>query len=108
MKIEPGRHCPLLDKTCIMQECVFWTQLRGTHPQTGVEMDEYDCAIKWLPILLVENAKENRQTAASVDSFRNEMVNTMPVFEVIAKALKNRDEQHVSPRDPVPIGVPTE
>ena len=74
MKIEPGTFCPLIKEDCIQFKCIFWTQLRGKHPQTGEEVDEYDCAIKWLPMLLIENAKEVRQGAAATESFRNEMV----------------------------------
>ena len=74
MKIEPGTHCPLLDKKCIQFKCVLWTQLRGTHPQTGQEVDEYSCAIAWLPMLLIENAKEVKQGAAATESFRNVML----------------------------------
>lgn len=74
MKIEPGTFCPLLKEECIQFKCVFWTQLRGTHPQTGQEIDEYNCAIAWLPMLLIENAKEVRQGAAATESFRNVML----------------------------------
>ncbi len=74
MRITPGTHCPFLDRECIQHKCMMWTQLRGSNPQTGVEVDEYDCAIKWLPILLIEGAKETRQGAAAIESFRNEMV----------------------------------
>jgi len=74
MKIEPGTHCPLLDKECIQFKCAFWTQLRGIHPQSGQEIDEWSCAIAWLPILLIENAKEIKQGAAATESFRNVML----------------------------------
>lgn len=74
MKLEPGTHCPLLNKECIQFKCALWTQLRGTHPQTGEEIDEWACAIAWLPVLLIENAKEVRQGAAATESFRNEVV----------------------------------
>ena len=74
MKIEPGKFCPLVGGDCKQFECMFWTQLRGTHPQTGDPVDEWDCAIKWLPVLLIEGAKETRETAAAIESFRNEMV----------------------------------
>jgi hypothetical protein len=73
MKLESGTHCPLLDKECIQFKCAFWTQLRGRHPQTGEEVDEWGCAIAWLPLLLIENAKETRQGAAATESFRNEL-----------------------------------
>ncbi len=71
MKIEPGTFCPLLKEDCIQFKCVFWTQLRGTHPQSGAEIDEWSCAVAWLPILLIENAKEIKQGAAATESFRN-------------------------------------
>ena len=74
MKIEPGTFCPLLKEDCIQFKCVFWTQLRGTHPQSGAEIDEWSCAIAWLPILLIENAKEIKQGAAATESFRNVML----------------------------------
>lgn len=73
MKLESGTTCPILKKNCIQFECIFWTQLRGSHPQTGKEIDEWDCAIKWLPMLLIENAKEVRQGAAATETFRNIM-----------------------------------
>ena len=63
--------CPLVQGDCKQFDCLWWIQLRGTHPQTGQELDEYDCAVRWLPILLIENAKEVRQGAAAIESFRN-------------------------------------
>lgn len=64
--------CPL-GHTCA--DCLWHTRIRGTNPNTGAEVDQEGCAIAWLPVLLVENSQQQRQTAASVDSFRNEMVN---------------------------------
>jgi hypothetical protein len=52
---------------------MFWTHVRGTSPQGG-EVDMPDCAIKWLPMLLIEGSKVGRETGAAVESFRNEMV----------------------------------
>ena len=49
-------------------------QIRGSHPQTGAEIDEWGCTIAWTPMLLIENAKLQRETGAAVESFRNEMV----------------------------------
>lgn len=74
VQITPGTFCPILKEDCIEFKCKFWDHLRGTHPQTGQEIDEYDCAIKWLPMLMIENAKQSRETGAAVESFRNEMV----------------------------------
>ncbi len=74
MKIDNGKFCPLVGGDCLQLKCTWFVQLRGTHPQTGEPVDEWDCAVKWLPVLLIEGAKETRQTAAAIESFRNEMV----------------------------------
>ena len=74
MKIEPGIFCPLIKKDCIQNKCAWFTQLRGNNPNTGKEIDEWGCAIAWMPILTIENSQQQRQTGAAVESFRNEMV----------------------------------
>ncbi|SEO64642.1 hypothetical protein [Nitrosovibrio sp. Nv6] len=71
---KPETICPLLKGACIESRCVWWTQIRGKHPQTGADIDMPDCAIKWLPVLLIETSKETRQAAAAVESLRNESV----------------------------------
>lgn len=71
MQIERKNLCPLKNAQCIGLDCAWFTQLRGTHPNTGAEIDEWSCAVAWLPVLLIENAKETRQTGAAVESFRN-------------------------------------
>ncbi len=74
MKIEPGHYCPLLKKNCIQTKCAWFIQLRGQHPQTGNDIDEWGCAVAWTPILQIETAQQSRQAGAAVESFRNEMV----------------------------------
>ena len=66
--------CPMLKKPCIEHECMWFIQLRGTHPQTGEPLDEWDCTMVMQPLLLIENSQQQRQTGAAVESFRNEMV----------------------------------
>lgn len=73
MELKPGTFCPLIKKDCIQLQCSWFTQLRGTNPNTGEPIDNWGCAITWLPILLVENSQQQRQTGAAVESFRNEM-----------------------------------
>jgi hypothetical protein len=41
---------------------------------SGSQVDSYECAIAWMPVLLIENSGQQRQTGAAVESFRNEMV----------------------------------
>jgi len=43
-------------------------------PNTGKEVDEWGCAIAWLPLMLVENSQQSRHTSAAIESFRNEVV----------------------------------
>lgn len=75
MKIEAKTGCPLNKfKPCKQLECAWFIQLRGTNPNTGQEIDEWGCAIAWQPILMIENSQQQRQTAAAVESFRNEVV----------------------------------
>lgn len=73
MQLKNGSFCPLIKKDCKGLECVWFTLVRGTNPNTGKEVDEYACAIAWLPVLLIENSQQQRQTGAAVESFRNEM-----------------------------------
>ena len=74
MELKPGNYCPLIKKDCIQMQCSWFTQVRGHNPNTGKEVDEWACAIAWLPIMLIENSQQERQTGAAVESFRNEMV----------------------------------
>jgi hypothetical protein len=69
-----GMHCPLLKKTCIEHACKFYIHLLGSDPQTGKEIDKFDCAISFLPVLLIEGAKQTRHAAVAIESFRNETV----------------------------------
>lgn len=55
-------------------QCPKWIHIRGTDPNSGEAVDQYNCSDAWLPMLLIENAQQSRQTGAAVESFRNEMV----------------------------------
>jgi len=74
MKIEAGQFCPFVRGDCVGLKCRMMVQLRGTHPQTGEAIDEWDCSLRWMPVLQIETAKEARQGAAATESFRNELV----------------------------------
>jgi hypothetical protein len=69
------KHCPLYKEACHEHTCRWYIQLMGSHPQTGVALTEWGCAVEWLPILMIEQSKEVRQSAAAIESFRNESVN---------------------------------
>ena len=75
MKLEQGKFCPLIGKDCIGLQCSWFTQIRGNNPQTGEPVDEWGCAVTWLPMLMIENSQQQRQIGAAVESFRNETLN---------------------------------
>jgi len=74
MKLEREHWCPLIGEECMKLKCEWFTQMRGTNPQTGEDIDEWGCAVTWLPMLLIENSQQQRQTGAAVESFRNETI----------------------------------
>lgn len=81
--MKKGTHCPLIGKNCIENKCAWYCQVRGTNPNTGQEVDEWQCAINLLPILLIENSQQQRSTSAAVESFRNESVKRSDVMNSI-------------------------
>lgn len=83
MQIKPDSFCPLIKADCKGLKCSWFTQVRGKNPNTGQDVDEWGCAIVWLPILLIENSQQQRQTGAAVESFRNEMVRANEVNQRI-------------------------
>ncbi len=82
-----NRTCPL-GHEC--HRCHWQVKLRGQNPQTGQEIDTEQCAIAWLPMLLIENAGLQRGTAAAVESFRNEMVNGNEVLGMLMHSAANK------------------
>ena len=61
-------------------------KVRGTNPNTGEEIDDYGCSVAWLPVLMIENSQQQRQTGAAVESFRNEMVKANEVGQQVLLA----------------------
>jgi hypothetical protein len=72
--LKNGTFCPLIKKDCVGLTCAWYIRVQGIDTNTGNQVDNYECAISWLPMLLIENSGQQRQTGAAVESFRNEMV----------------------------------
>lgn len=68
--------------------CPKFINILGTNPQTGDHVDRWGCADSVMHFLLLENSQQQRQTAAAVESFRNEMVELNKASLVLA--LQNR------------------
>jgi hypothetical protein len=75
MNIEPKDNCPLDGfNPCRKLECAWFIKVAGTNVNTGKEVEDWACSMAWLPILMIENSNQQRQTGAAIESFRNEMV----------------------------------
>jgi hypothetical protein len=65
--MKPKSNCPLNSfEPCKQLDCAWFTQIRGTNPNTGEDVDEWACAIAWMPLLLIENSQQKRHTGAAV------------------------------------------
>ena len=94
MKIEAKANCPLDGfKPCRQLECAWFMQIRGTNPNTGEDKDEWGCSMAWLPVLMIENSQQQRQTGAAVESFRNEMVKNNEVSQRVLLAASGVTQQ---------------
>lgn len=77
MKIEPKANCPLNNfEPCKQLDCAWFLKIKGKDPQSMEEIEDWGCAMAWMPIMMIENSQMQRQTGAAVESFRNEMVKT--------------------------------
>ena len=54
--------------------CHWYMQVRGVNPQTGESVDEWGCAIAFMPILQIEGSQQTRQAGAAIESMRNETI----------------------------------
>lgn len=102
VQLKPGSYCPLLKKDCVQMQCNWFIQVRGFDSNTGKEVDEYGCAVAWLPHLLIENANQTRQAGAATESFRNEMVRAS---EKTVQAILIASEANLTNNEPKNITV---
>jgi hypothetical protein len=72
--------CPYIGKPCLGDGCTMWVHILGENPQTRQPMDLWDCSIKWMPVLFLENAKGLRGVQAATESMRNEVVQRQDVL----------------------------
>jgi hypothetical protein len=97
MKIQAKTNCPLNNfEPCKELDCAWFIKVQGTNPNTGAEIDEWGCAITWMPILMIENSQQQRQTGAAVESFRNEMVKSNSNSQQILLAtISNTNQKYI-------------
>ena len=79
MELKTVISCPLGSKCEEIKDntihrCAWFQTFQGIHPTTGEKADEKGCSMVWLPILMIENSRQQLGTGAAIESFRNEMV----------------------------------
>ena len=81
---DDGTYCPLWRKPrCkVCHTCAWWNLVQGKHPQTGQDVNRWDCAIAFMPMLQIEATQAHRQTTATVDQLRKEVAESHDVAMV--------------------------
>ena len=86
----------MIGKDCIGLQCSWFTQVRGMNPNTGEEIDDWSCAVTWLPTLMIENSQQQRHTSSAIESFRNETVkSTMKAQEIYQRELELKAQERL-------------
>ena len=80
-----GSQCETIKDNAI-HKCAWFIELDGQHPTTGEITKEKGCAMTWLPVLMIENSKQQRSTSVAVESFRNEMVKSQEASQQVLLA----------------------
>jgi hypothetical protein len=94
MKIEPKNNCPLNSfKPCKQLDCAWFIEVHGTHPNTGEPLKDWGCSMAMMPMMLIENARQQHSTAAAIESFRNEMVKNNEVGQRVLLAAAGIPQQ---------------
>ena len=91
MELKRKNLCPLLKKECIGLDCAWFVKIAGYDINTGKQIDDWNCTVSYLPMLLIENSGMQRQTGAAVESFRNEMVKSNELSQELFLAAATND-----------------
>ena len=86
MELKSKNGCPLHNfEPCKQLDCAWFTKIAGKNPQGQKEIEEWGCAVTFMPILMVANTNQNTRTQAAVESFRNKMVSQQEELLQLAK-----------------------
>ena len=94
MSLEIENTCPL-GSTCEevkdgkIHRCAWYTKIVGKNPQSEEQIEDWACAISWLPMLQVEMSQTNRGQTHALESFRNETVKGQTVFNTLVEKRNN-------------------
>lgn len=105
---DKGMTCPFWrkDVSKVCHTCELYVMVRGQNPQGG-EIDHWHCSISWVPILTIENSQMQRQTAASVQSLRNEMATRQDATNQVLHAIAATAPVSGAPSQPALPATPS-
>lgn len=96
--------CPLLKKECIEHKCLWYYQIHGRDSNTGQELNEWRCVATLIPVLLIDNSKQQLSTAVAVESFRNETVRQNDTLnQVLVQAINQSNMLLASAVEPASV-----
>lgn len=93
MPAEPGQNCPFMqrDVSEVCHTCALYVQVRGINHNTGHEVDHWGCSFAFLPMMLIENTGQQRQTGAAIESLRNETAKSLPPALRLVAQLEHKE-----------------
>ena len=68
-----------------IHRCMWYTKVVGYDSNTGETVDDWSCAISWMPTLQLEMSATNRGHSQAIESFRNETVKGQKEFNKLIK-----------------------
>jgi hypothetical protein len=97
MQLKPGTFCPIMKEECIQFKCAWFTKVEGYNINTGKQVEEWNCSMTFIPMLLIENSGMSRQTGAAVESFRNEMIKSNEATQQIFTNMIDMSSNKINP-----------
>jgi CxxC motif-containing protein len=76
-----------------MYRCAWYTCLQGKNPQSEEVINEWQCAMAWMPIMMVENAQQSRGVNQAITSMRDETIARQDL--AIATMVEHRGNDYV-------------
>lgn len=91
------KKCPLLHKDCIQDKCMWWTSMEMRKLPDPQVFIEHNCAISWLPKIMVEGNRLTQGVGQAVESRGNEAIKkhdiTNQIFAGMAQMALDRSEK---------------
>ena len=90
-----GSQCEYIGDDKKLHRCAWYTKLVGKNPQSEEQIDEWQCAMSWLPLMLVENAQTNRGQTAAIHQGNKETISRQEELNTILGMALNQSKQRM-------------